>query len=223
MPPRTPTPKPDTLADVVHALGDVPLDRILWQPFPGTATEADQLHLLHAEPKRLVELVDGILVEKAMGHRESLFAASLGFFLMQFVRPRNLGVIGAPDSVLRLANGRNRIPDLYFIRWENLPTAGAHLEPIADYCGDLMIEILSQSNTRVEIAGKRREYFASGCQLIWVVDPETRTVAVFDDPAEPEVGQTLGESDTLLGRTVLPGFTLPLTELFHEPQLNPRT
>lgn len=42
MPPVAP-PEYDTLADVVRALGDVPLDRILWHPYPGTATEADPL------------------------------------------------------------------------------------------------------------------------------------------------------------------------------------
>lgn len=40
------TAAPDTLADVVHALGDIPLHRILWHPYPGTATEEDQLRLV---------------------------------------------------------------------------------------------------------------------------------------------------------------------------------
>ncbi|MCZ2343235.1 MAG: Uma2 family endonuclease [Bacteroidales bacterium] len=222
MSPRTAYPEFDTFAEVVRALGDIPLDRILWNPHPGTATEADQLRFLHGEPKRLVELVEGILVEKPMGHRESLFAISLGFFLMRHVRPRNLGVIGAPDAILRMANGRNRIPDLYFIRWENLPDATAHLEVVAHYCGDLMIEILSSGNTRREIDAKRRDYFVSGCQLIWVVDPETRTVSVFDDPTTPDHAQILRETDTLTGGSVLPEFALPLVELFQDPQLNPR-
>src|SRR5688572_20434616 len=94
IPPGAP-PDPDTLADVVGALGDIPLHRVLWRPNPGTATEADVVRLVDREPKRLVELIDGILVEKAMGNRESLLAATLMFFLMNFVRPRRLGVVGA--------------------------------------------------------------------------------------------------------------------------------
>ena len=93
--------EPDTLADVVQILGDIPIHRILWNPRPGTATETDQLRYVDGVPKRLVELIDGILVEKASGNREALFATSLSFFLFSFVRSRNLGVVGAPDAILR--------------------------------------------------------------------------------------------------------------------------
>src|SRR5204863_853908 len=67
-------PGTETLADVVDRLGGVSLDRILWNPRPGTATEADAIRLADGEPRRLVELVDGVLVEKPMGYREGLFA-----------------------------------------------------------------------------------------------------------------------------------------------------
>ncbi len=212
----------ETLADVVDRLGGIPLDRILWTPRPGTATEADQLRLVNGEPKRLVELVDGILVEKAMGNREALMAATLLMFLMSFVRPRRLGVVGAPDALMRMSAGRNRMPDVYFTAWESLPSDTAHLRPVADYPPDLAVEILSESNTRKEIDQKRREYFASGAKLVWIIDPDARTVAVYADPARPDLVTLLGEADTLGGGTVLPGFTLPLTDLFNDPQLNPR-
>ncbi len=65
--------QPRTLVDLVDALGGIPLERILIDPPPGTATEAD---LLVAEQRydRLYELVDGVLVEKGMGFSESLIA-----------------------------------------------------------------------------------------------------------------------------------------------------
>ena len=44
-----------------------------------------------------------------MGNREALFAMSLGSILMWFVRSRNLGVVGAPDAILRFQAGRNRM------------------------------------------------------------------------------------------------------------------
>ncbi len=61
------TVEPESLADVVHALGDIPVDRIISRPFPGTTTKKDFLRCVNGEPKRLIELIDGILVEKAMG------------------------------------------------------------------------------------------------------------------------------------------------------------
>ncbi len=64
-----------TLADLMDRLGGVPLDRIRFRPFPGTAVEQD---VLEAEKQGLLcELVDGVLVEKAMGLRESLLACFL--------------------------------------------------------------------------------------------------------------------------------------------------
>ncbi len=213
------TAEPETLADVVHALGDIPLHRILWQPFPGTATEADQLRICNGKSKRLVELIDGVLVEKAMGHRESLFAVVLLLRLGAYIQPRNLGVLGAPDAIMRMRTGRNRLADVSYTPWERLPTADAHLKPVARFSGDLMVEILSDDNTVAEIDQKRREYFAAGTKLVWIIDPDAETVAVYTNPEEATV---LTRADTLDGGTVLPGFRLPLEELFGDPQLNPR-
>ncbi|HET6573427.1 MAG TPA: Uma2 family endonuclease [Fimbriiglobus sp.] len=221
IPPGAP-PRPDTLADVVGALGDIPLHRVLWRPYPGTAAEADVVRLVDGEPKRLVELIDGILVEKAMGNRESLLAATLMFFLMNFVRPRRLGVVGAPDAIMRLRAGLVRLPDLYFTAWANLPGDTAHLRPVADYPPDLAVEILSEGNTPREMARKRREYFAAGTKLVWIIDPDARTVEMYADPRQPDLVTLLRDTDILDGGTVLPGFALPLADLFNDPQLNPR-
>jgi Uma2 family endonuclease len=212
----------ETLADVMDRLGGISLDRVLWTPRPGTATEADQLRLVNGEPKRLVELIDGVLVEKATGNREALFAMTLGMYLMNFVRPRRLGVVGAPDALMRMSTGNNRMPDLYFTAWASLPSDSAHLRPVADYPPDLAVEILSEGNTRREIDRKRREYFASGARLVWIVDPDARTVEVYADPKQPDLATLLRDTDTLDGGAVLPGFALPLADLFNDPQLNPR-
>jgi Uma2 family endonuclease len=209
----------ETLADVLRALGDIPLHRILWHPFPGTATEADQLRCCNGEPKRLVELIDGILVEKAMGHRESLFAVVLIDLIRAYVRPRNLGPVGAPDAIMKMTTRRNRLADVSFTPWERLPSADAHLKPVARFSGDLMVEIISEDNTRAEIEQKRREYFATGTRLVWIIEPEDQTVAVYTSPDDFTL---LTRADTLDGGVVLSGFTLPLEDLFGDPQLNPR-
>src|SRR2546422_9004603 len=82
----------ETLRDLVDRLGDIPPERIRMQPAPGTATEADVLFHLEGE-KRLFELVDGVLVEKAMGLYESILAGVLIGFLQVFLKEHNLGVV----------------------------------------------------------------------------------------------------------------------------------
>ena len=140
----------DTVAELVRELGGVPLSRILLTALPGTATEADQLRMCESGD-RLVELIDGTLVEKAMGAREGFMAITLNTYLMIFVRKHNLGIVGGADIIHRIIDGQNRLPDVSFTAWATLPDDDAHLQPISDYTPDLCIEILSESNTRKEM------------------------------------------------------------------------
>jgi Uma2 family endonuclease len=211
------TAPPPTFADLVAQLGDVPLDRIWLYPPPGTATEADVLHA-NDHLDRLCELVDGVLVEKAMGYRESFLAVELIHLLALFVKPRRLGLIAAPDGMMRLTRGLVRIPDVSFVAWEQLPGGKVPTEPIPDLCPTLAIEVVSRSNRPRELARKRREYFAAGTRLVWQFDPETRTAEVFTGPDQ---SVKLDENGTIDGGEVLPGFTLSLRELFAELDQRP--
>jgi Uma2 family endonuclease len=203
----------DNLAVLVERLGGVPLERIRMRPPPGTATEADVIAALEAPRKRICELIDGVLVEKAMGFGESVLAVYLIVLLDGFVRQRNLGLVTAPDGTIRLWAGRVRIPDIAFFNWDRMPGRRLPAEPIPTLFPDLAIEVLSRSNTRAEMRLKRQDYFSVGVRLVWEVDPEARTVAVYTAPEGPTV---LAQADTLDGGAVLPGFTLPLRDLFAE-------
>src|SRR5712692_8196757 len=92
----------DTLADLKEHPGRIHPNRVRFRPAPGTATEKDVL-AIHDHEDRLYELVDGVLVEKAMGWSESLLASALIEILRGFVRPQNLGLVTAPDGMVRLA------------------------------------------------------------------------------------------------------------------------
>lgn len=200
----------ETLADFVERLGAIPLDRIRFWPVPGTATERDVLEVERRE-NRLCELVDGVLVEKPWGYRESLLAVAIATYLNQYVLPRNLGLVTGEGGMVRLFPGLVRIPDVAFVRWESIPGGQVPQEPIPDLAPDLAVEVLSGSNTPKEMRRKRSEYFAAGVQVVWMIDPETRCASVFQAPSE---SQQLTALDTLTGEPVLPGFSLPLAELF---------
>ncbi|ETW94893.1 MAG: hypothetical protein ETSY2_48975, partial [Candidatus Entotheonella gemina] len=144
-----------TLADLLDHLGGIAPDRIRLHPAPGTATEDDMLRA-NEQHESLYELVDGVLVEKAMGFRESLLAAALIVVLDGFVRQRNLGLVTAPDGMIRLAAGLVRIPDVAFISWERLPQRRVPTVPIPDLAPDLAVEVLSAGNTPREMARKCR-------------------------------------------------------------------
>jgi|SRR5579884_377759 len=203
-------PKDATLADVLKQLGGISPRRIRMNPPPGKATERDVLHILD-HGNRLCELVDGTLVEKPMGVLESCLAGDIIREMGGFVAEKDLGIVTAPDGTLRLMPGLVRMPDVAFISWKQLPTRKYPNEPIASLIPELAVEVLSESNTRGEMKRKLKEYFLTGTQLVWIVDPVQRAVDVH---TAPDQFIRLKEGDALDGGTLLPGFRLPLDRLF---------
>jgi Uma2 family endonuclease len=199
-----------TFADILHDLGDVDPKRVCANPLPGEATEADLLRIQTHEDRNC-ELVDGVLVEKVMGYPEACLTTDLIFVLRLYLRENDLGYVVAPDGPTRLFAGLVRMPDLAFVSWDKVPTKEYPSTPIANVVPNLAVEVLSEGNTRGEMERKRKEYFLAGVELLWVVDPAKRTVDIY---TAPDVATTLREQDTLDGGTVLPGFALPLKQLF---------
>lgn len=202
-------PPAETLADRLERLGAISPERIPMFPPPGTATEHDVLATRPAGEKRLYELVDGMLVEKPMGFYESRLALVLGCYLEEFLEEHDLGIALGADGTLRLAPGLVRVPDVCFLSWSHFPRRELPLEPIPDLAPDLAVEILSERNTPQEMERKRREYFAAGTQMVWIVDPGTRTARVYTDP---EKSRLVGEGESLDGGALLPGFRLALSD-----------
>src|SRR6266851_7123004 len=120
-----------TLADILHDLGDIDPRRVRFRPFPGKATEADLIRIQTHED-RLCELVDGVLVEKAMGYPESCLTGDLVRLLGNFVAEHDLGYLVLPDGATRLWKGLVRMPDVSFVSWGKLPTKEIPGSPIAD-------------------------------------------------------------------------------------------
>jgi len=204
-----------TAWDLVQRFGAIPLHRIRHTPPPGTATERDVVEIREHED-RLCELVDGVLVEKAMGEYEAYLGSLLTYLLWSFVRPRKLGVVLSSDAMLRLAPGLIRIPDVCFFSWSRLPGRKIGRKAFSERAPDLAVEVISRSNTRKEMQEKLEEYFAGGSQLVWYVYHRPRKeVRVYTSPQQCSV---LAADQVLDGGAVLPGFRLELCELFAEPE-----
>ena len=102
-------------------------------------------------------------------------------------------------------------PTFSFIRWDRLPGGELPEAPDSELVPNLAVEVLSKSNTPAEMKVERREYFAAGVQLVWLIDPESRTAVVY---TAPEQWTEVDRDGVLLGDEVLPGFELPLVDLF---------
>jgi len=104
-----------------------------------------------------------------------------------------------PDSV--------RGPDISYWSKDRLNVVPVGYIEIAP---DMLVEVLSPSNTSKQIRAKLKEYFAKGVRLVWVIAPEDRTLTIYRTPDE---GRLLHETAAVTGEDVLPGFTCRVSDL----------
>jgi len=203
------------VADLIHRLGDIPADRILMDPLPGTANEEDLLRTLERAESIPVELIDGVLVEKAVGAKESLLAAWLVRALWDFADENDLGVVLGEGAPTRLRLGLVRLPDVSFVSWKRIPGGEFPDDGVSSLVPNLAIEVLSPSNTRREIELKLDEYFKAGVQAAWIIDPKSRSARIY---AARSRFQEIGPDGDLASARILPGFRLTLRDLFAASQ-----
>jgi Uma2 family endonuclease len=117
----------------------------------------------------------------------------------------------AQSNAVRLFPGLVRIPDVGFASWDCLPGRKRPRKPVPHIALDHVVEVLSKSNTKAEMARKLGEYFQAGVRVVWLVNPKTRSVHVYTAVDRLAV---LTGNQSLDGGDVLPGFSLMLSELF---------
>lgn len=208
--PPTRLPVDWTMADLQNHLGGIPPSRIRIYPPPGMATESDVLRCCETR-NRLCELVDGVLVEKAVGFYESLLAAVLIRLIGTFAEDNDLGIVLSSDGALRIIPQQVRVPDVAFLSWNRFPDRKLPREKVPDLCPDLAVEVLSEGNTPEEMQRKLAEYFAGGSRLVWYIDPAQRTAEVYTAVNQQ---RHIPADGVLDGGDVLPGFQVSLAELF---------
>lgn len=168
-------------------------------------------------PKRIrnsnscYELIDGKIVEKEMGYRERFLALNIRDFLHDFVKLRNLGRAFVEIAFLLPPKKNERIPDAAFISYERWPKNaelgdGNALPAVPE----LAIEVISPTNSANEVNAKIHEYFGAGVNEVWIVWPNESEIVIYESL---DSLRTVRGNATLKTR-ILPGFELPLAELF---------
>ena len=132
--------------------------------------------------------------------------------LRHFVRTQNLGVVMAGEvGVFTTRNPDTvRAPDVLFLSHER-DKRRERRQGFLDVAPELAVEILSPTDRPDQVRRKVGEYLAAGVLQVWVVDPASRTVQVYRDRGER---LTLAPGAVLTGGDVLPGFELPVDDIF---------
>lgn len=161
------------------------------------------------------ELVDGEVIEMApVGGLHGLIVGKISRKLAEFVEPQGSGMVlvGDVGFVLALPTDPERVraPDVAFISTARL-SEGRLPEGFISGAPDLAVEVLSPSDNPVDVQQKVRDYLDAGARLVWVLAPQAKTATAYRADGSARL---LREQDVLEGEDVLPGLTIPLTEIF---------
>ena len=162
------------------------------------------------------EVVDGELVMSPKNNwYHGRICSRLLIAIGNFVSEHRLGAVLDSSTGFWMFNRNCRAPDVSFVPKSRLTAVGFKPNEKRFFPGapDLAVEILSSSNTRMEIDERLKDFFASGTQLVWIINPETEAVEICYSLTQRKL---LGSGAFLDGEALLPGFKYAIADLFKE-------
>ena len=162
------------------------------------------------EEDKRYELDEGALIEMTRPtYKHNRVLKNLIFALESYCRSTRVGELLIFENLFALSYNIRRAPDAAIIlgdRQEELKNA--KVIPIVP---EIVAEILSPTETPRAIHRKLKQYFAAGVKEVWLIDPEPREIEIWKGPSLPD--PVLAGADVLTS-ALLPGFAIPLEELF---------
>jgi Uma2 family endonuclease len=157
------------------------------------------------------------LKELNVSFLSSYVAGKMYTALQEFISANSLGwVVPEGTSFQCFPDDAKKVrrADAAFISLDRLTVAQATAEGHCTVCPDLVVEVVSPNDLAWEVNQKRTEWLAAGAKLVWIIDPEDRTIHAY----KGNVSVTLFRAtDTLTAEPVLAGFSCPVADLFRLP------
>lgn len=176
----------------------------------------------HYEPEDLLRMPDGIRYELVDGELVELNMSVLSSYVAGKVYHRVESVASQPGAGWAFPEGTSyqcfvrspkkvRRADVSFIRRDRYSEGQLNEEGHLSVYPDLAVEVVSPNDLYSKVDTKVEEWLRAGTSLVWVVNPETRTVHV---RRRDGTDRTLSENDELTGEDVLPGLRCRVGDLF---------
>ena len=178
-----------------------------------TLMTAEELLVMPDDGFRRYELVKGELITMApAGAEHGAIGSRACRRIGTFVESNDFGEVFNSDTGFIISTDPDtvRAPDVSFVRKERIPADGL---PKGFFPGppDLAVEVISPSDSYTEVAEKVAQLLEAGTQLVVLIDPRTKTIALHHHNGAID---RLTETDTLTFGDVLPDFECPIAELF---------
>ena len=176
-----------------------------------TLLTADQFlsHFCHLDEH--FALVKGVVIEEGMcGELHGCATSNLLWAIGVFARENDVGrVLPSVGFILETDPDTVRGPDVSFVAKERVQRVGQRYIPGPP---DLAVEVVNFNETVAETEAKVRDYLRTGTRRVWVVYPINRTVAIRSSDGRT---MTYTLSDVITDEELLPGFSLPLSDIFN--------
>ncbi|MBI5667383.1 MAG: Uma2 family endonuclease [Chloroflexi bacterium] len=176
----------------------------------------EDLRALYDQPEnaeKRFELLNGEIIEvPSASPIHNAIVAAIFYFLYGFVYRNQLGFVFGDSTTYVLPNGDELIPDVSFISKER---QGWPLPKEFEFAPDLAVEVASPSNSERQLLEKAESFLESGTKIVWLVFADSRSVYVCRRNADGSlILRKVSGDGALAGEDVLPGFTLPLRDIF---------
>jgi Uma2 family endonuclease len=175
---------------------------------PRTIDEYDEFIARPENRERLFELINGEIVEKALTQAQGFITSNIAGFFWNYSREPSIGFVVI--EVRHRVSGdehNDRIPDVSFYFDTSKPLVERGAVP---HLPDIAVEVKSSDDTYTQISDKADYYLANGVKLVLLAYPEKRLLVV----RTPDSEDILTEVETFQDDELLPGFKLPVAEIF---------
>ena len=146
------------------------------------------------------------------GIRHGEVQTNVAFVIKLFLKSHRIGrVVTESGAITERDPDSVRGPDVSFYSAERLPY-GVEVIAYHELPPDLCMEVMSPSDTITGLRAKAHEYLNGGVKLVWIVDPDTCTVTIYDS----EMKSIVLEAEAILtAESVLPGFNCVVSDFFN--------
>lgn len=177
-------------------------------------SEKQFLHLCKENPDLRLEMTaqGELIIMPPTGFKTGQRNNRLSRYLDVWAEADGAGVACDSSTLFILPNGAKRSPDASWVKKERFSTLREdQQEGFLPLCPDFVVELRSPTDRLSDLQDKMREYMDNGAQLGWLIDPFDKRVDVYR-LGQPQ--ETLDNPDMLSGEPILPGFVLPVRELW---------
>jgi Uma2 family endonuclease len=193
---------------------------------PGSSTLAvDLSSIIELTDERLYELCQAnrelrmertpegeLLIMSPTGGQTSRRNAQIIYFLTEWSNRDRTGIVFDSSGGFKLPSGAIRSPDAAWVRFVPwLKLTDEQKEKFVPLCPDFVVELRSASDDLADLQAKMEEYLSNGVRLGWLIDPHEKRIYVYRQEAQVEM---LDDPEVVSGEPVLPGFVLPLQEVW---------